>query len=167
MQFGIGSKVVHPCYGAGTIVNIQEKEIDDEIRRYYVIRTISRPMQLMVAVENAESAGLRGVGQETSLRQTLSAGAVPPADGDISTDLRGRQNEMREQLKSGDFYQVVRVVRQLFFLNNRRPLGSVDRQLFDQGKELIAGELALSMDAQLNDAMHEVESVLATMFGIG
>ncbi len=163
MAYIVGSKVVHPCYGAGTIVKIQNKEVDAAVRSYYVISTISRPMQLMVAVDNADSAGLRKVGQETNLRQTLSVGAVRPADNEIPTDLRARQTEMREWLKSGAFDKVVEVVRRLFFLNARRPLGSVDRQMLDQGRELLAGELALSCDTKLNEAMHEIDGVLATM----
>lgn len=165
MMYTVGSKVVHPCYGAGTIVKIQEKDIGTTMRRYYVIYTVGRPMQLMVAVDNAQSVGLRDVGPETSLRETLSAGSIAPSDGEISPDLRGRQMTMRERLKSGEFNQVVDVVRQLFFLNARRPLGSVDRQLFDQGKDLLAGELALSCDAEVTEAMHEIEGVLAHMFG--
>ncbi|MHB1357390.1 MAG: CarD family transcriptional regulator [Anaerolineae bacterium] len=164
-MYTVGAKVVHPCYGAGTIVKIQEKDIGTTIRRYYVIYTVGRPMQLMVAVENAQSVGLRDVGPEISLRETLNAGSVAPVDGEISADLRGRQMAMRERLKSGEFNQVVDVVRQLFFLNARRPLGSVDRQLFDQGKDLLAGELALSCDAEVTDAMHQIEGVLANMFG--
>jgi len=35
-------------------------------------------------------------------------------------------------------------VRLLFFMNNRRPLGTIDRQLFEQGKEMLASELALA-----------------------
>ncbi|NLV73639.1 MAG: hypothetical protein GXY52_02990 [Chloroflexi bacterium] len=162
-MYPVGSKVVHPCYGAGTITKIQEKEVHEETRRYYVIYTINRPMELMVAVENAESTGLRTIGTQEELRQVLAEGATLPGEDEINTDLRARQNEMREWLKSGNFDQVVNVVRQLFFLNSRRPLGSVDRQLFDQGKELLAGELALSSDGNLASAMHEIEGVLAEM----
>ena len=163
MAYHVGSKVVHPCYGAGTIVKIQEKEIDESIRQYYVISTISRPMQLIVAVDNAETAGLRQVGQERCLRQTLSIVGTKPPEAEIPTDLRVRQTEMKEWLKSGSFDRVVEVVRRLFFLNAKRPLGSVDKQLLDQGKELLAGELALSSDTKLNEAMREIDNVLANM----
>ncbi|MHB9032055.1 MAG: CarD family transcriptional regulator [Anaerolineae bacterium] len=162
-MYVVGAKVVHPCYGAGTITQIQVKDQEDQHRSYYVINTISRPMRLMVAVDNAESVGLRNVGQESFLRETLNVGSTPPPDNAISPDLRVRQTEMREWLKSGAFDKVVEVVRRLFFMNTRRPLGSVDRQMLDQGKELLAGELALSCDTKLHDAMHEIDGVLSGM----
>ena len=43
-MFPVGAKVVHPCYGAGTIVRITEKNIGDAARAYYIISTVSRPM---------------------------------------------------------------------------------------------------------------------------
>lgn len=162
-MYPVGSKVVHPCYGAGVVVRVQEKSIGELPHPYYVIRTVSRPMQLMVPVERAQSLGLRSVGEQLGLRGLLETCCNLP-DGAIEPDLRTRQATMREQLKSGHFSEVANVVRTLYFMNNRRPLGTVDRQLFDQGKEFLAGELALATDTQIEQAMQEVEDYLAVMF---
>lgn len=162
-MFTVGSKVVHPCYGAGTVMRIQEKSIGDTTHAYYVINTVSRSMQLMVPVRGADDAGLRQVVSSTSLRSYLVACHDLPQDGEINPDLRSRQTDMREHLKSGNLIEVVDVVRKLYFLNSSRPLGTVDRQLFDQGKELLAGELALATGAEMLTAMQEVEDNLAVM----
>jgi RNA polymerase-interacting CarD/CdnL/TRCF family regulator len=165
MMYSIGHKVVHPCYGAGTIVRIQEKTIGNTNHSYYVIHTVSRPMQLMVAVSRAEEANLRAVGDPSGLRQALSICCEMPAEEDIVRDLRVRQSGMRDRLKSGRFDDVADVARTLFFMSTRRPLGTVDRQLFDQGKELLAGELALAAGVEVIEAMHEVERSLNQMLG--
>jgi len=164
-MFTVGSKVVHPCYGAGTIVRIQEKSIGDSTHAYYVINTVGRSMQLMVPVSGADDAGLRQVLPSASLRGMLVACHDVPQEGEINPDLRSRQTDMREHLKSGNLVEVVDVVRKLYFLNNSRPLGTVDRQLFDQGKDLLAGELALATGSELLAAMQEVEDHLAEMLG--
>lgn len=165
-MFTVGSKVVHPCYGAGTIVRIQNKSIGDTTHAYYVINTVSRSMQLMVPVNGADEAGLRQVLKPSTLREMLEACHDSPGGDDINPDLRSRQADMRERLKSGDLTEVVDVVRQLFYMNNARPLGTVDRQLFDQGKELLAGELALTTGADMLSAMQEVEDNLAIMLDV-
>ena len=162
-MFSIGSKVVHPCYGAGTIVRVQEKSIGTDVHSYYVIRTISRSMQLMVPVNRADSFGLRMVGQEGELRDALLACRDTPSEEAIERDLRARQSDMRERLKSGDYDGVAEVVRTLFFMNSRRALGTVDRQLFEQGKEFLAGELALASNLDISGAMDEVQDHLAKM----
>lgn len=162
-MFAVGSKVVHPCYGAGTVVHVQKKSIGDNARRYYVIEAVCKSMQVMVPVNRATDLGLREVGRQQQLMAVLQSCAVPPEDDEIESDLRARQAAMRDQLKSGSFGSVADVVRKLFFLSEKRPLGTVDRQLFDRGKDLLASELALATDCDLEDAMQLVEEVLSSM----
>jgi|YNPNPStandDraft_1061719.scaffolds.fasta_scaffold17401_3 CarD family transcriptional regulator len=164
MLYAVGSKIVHPCYGAGTITRIQDKTISASSHPYYVIRTVAGGLQLMVPVNNAHTVGLRQVGRAEELRRVLACCATLPQAEELNADARMRQAEMRLSLKSGDFAQVADVVRKLFYLNARRPLGTVDRQLFDQGKELLASELALALDSDLEQAMQELEQHLARMF---
>ena len=163
MMYSIGSRVVHPCYGAGTIVRIQEKSIGDISHSYYVIRTVFKSMVIMVPVHRAQEVGLRDIGDETELRDTLTSCGQLPGEDAIGKDLRARQADMREQLKSGGFGTVADVTRLLFFMNSRRPLGTVDRQLFEQGKEFLAGELALAASMDMECAMQQVERSLVRM----
>ena len=55
------------------------------------------------------------------------------------------------------------MARTLYFLNARRPLGTVDRQLLDQGREFLAGELALAVGQEIDEAMQTVQQHLAMM----
>lgn len=165
-MYSVGNKVVHPCYGAGIIGRVQEKSIGDTSHMYYVIDTVAKAMQIMVPVNRADEMGLRHVGNEGVLRSQLDRCGELPTESEIESDLRARQGDMREQLKSGDFAQVAQVVRVLFFMNNRRPLGTVDRQLLDQGKEMLASELALACDIEIDLATQQVEDTLAEMLRV-
>ena len=162
-DYVIGSKVVHPCYGAGTVIRIQEKSIGETAHAYYVIHTATRSMQLMVPVEKANSLGLRDVGNPLELRGLLDGCAQDPPEAQIGSDLRTRQARMRERLKSGCFADVIDVVAKLYIMNSRRPLGTMDRQLLDQGKELLASELALASSVDVSAAMEELEGVFVRM----
>ena len=159
-MYAVGSKVVHPCYGAGTITRIQETSISEETRQYYIIATVAREMQIMVPVGRASTLGLRDVGEASSLRRTLDECAEATTEDEINADLRVRQAGMREQLKSGQFGEVASVVRMLLLMNSCRPLGTIDRQLLEQGKELLASELALACGVEVSDAMDEIEGNL-------
>ena len=162
-MYQVGSRVVHPCYGAGIVVRIQEKSIGDTIHAYYVIDTVSRPMQLMVPVERADGVNLRPVGLAQELRDCLCVCAEPPQDDEINKDLRARQASMRDLLKSGVFSEIVGMARMLYFMNSKRPLGTIDRQLFDQSKDFIAGELALATELEIEQSKQEVENLLMAM----
>jgi len=162
IMYPVGCKVVHPFYGAGTICHIQEKRIGEQQHSYYVILTICKSMQLMVPVKAAQSLGLRTVGEAAGLRQALSDCRAAPVQ-EIEKDLHLRQAEMREGLKSGSYERVAGVVRQLYMMGSRRTLGTVDRQLLDQGKDLLASELAVASGVALDQAMQEIESCLITV----
>jgi len=164
--FDVGSKVVHPCYGAGTVVRIQSKSISTESHSYYVINTVAKGMQVMVPVHRADDAGLRKVGGARRLRTALKVCRSQPEEEALKGDLRARQTEMRERLKSGDFREVAQVVRALYYLNRQRPLGTVDRQLYEQGKEFLASELSLALEVESTAAMDEVEGNLVQMMAI-
>ena len=164
-MYVVGSKVVHPCHGAGTIVRVQKKSIGEIQHTYYVIDTIGKSMQIMVPISRAESVGLRDVGDAPGLREQLLSCGEPPVADEIESDFRTRQTALHEELKSGEFCVVTQAVRTLYFLNSQRPLGMLDRQMFDNGKQLLASELALASDQDLQSALDEVEANLATMFG--
>jgi len=166
--YSIGSKVVHPAHGAGTIVAIQEKSLGDLRRTYYVIDTLSTGVtagtrQLMVPVSRAIPSGLRRAGKASRLRNALRQ-CIPPKEGDIDKDYRTRQVAMRELLNSGSFTQVVDAVLTLYVLHMKRPLGVVDRQLFDHGKGILASELAVATNTEMEDALREVEDSLAAIY---
>ena len=162
-NYGVGSKVVHPWHGAGTVVGVTEKSIGESTHTYYVIDTAVRSMQVMVPVHRAEELGLRDVGNPSSLRDALYCCADQPPESASGEDLRSRQASMRERLKSGSFEEVASVVAVLYIMNDRRSLGTVDRQLLDQGKEFLASELALAASIEVTDAMAEVETTLERM----
>jgi CarD family transcriptional regulator len=164
-MYTVGAKVVHPCHGAGTIVHIQEKSIGDISHTYYVIKTASssRSMQLMVPVNRADDVGLRQVGKPSKLRKALQSCSEKPAEDDIEKDFRTRQSIVTDKLKSGQFEEITDAVRDLFFLNTLRPLGMTDRRTLEEGKEILAGELALAAGLDIGDAMKEINESLAAM----
>lgn len=162
-MYTVGSKVVHPSRGAGTIVGIRSKTIDERSRTYYVIDTVDESMRLMVPVKQAEDGRLRRVGKETRLRKTLATLRVAPPGDERLADYRVRHKVMREKLKTGRFEEVASAVCVLFCLSSRRSLGMTDRRLFDQGKDFLAGELALASGLELSEAMEEIQDRLAQM----
>ena len=163
MPYTVGSKVVHPRLGAGTVMDIQEKSIGDLTRTYYVIDPVAASMELMVPVERADDLGLRPAKDALEVRFMLSACGVAPEPELIEADSKLRREGMRQHLRSGRFSAVVDAVRTLFYLNAERPVGLSDRQLLNRGKELLAGELALALDLDMEEAMQEVEDRLTEM----
>jgi CarD family transcriptional regulator len=102
-MYSVGSNVVHPCYGAGTIRQIQTKTLGETSHRYYVIRMMigPHPMQVMVPVHGADDIGLRPVCKPSRLRKALDSCLVAPSKQDMEFDYRARKSEMQELIKTG------------------------------------------------------------------
>ena len=58
-EFKIGDKVLHPLYGAGTVVAIEEQRDNGTVRDYYVIELVRPTGRLLTPVDRAEQMGLR------------------------------------------------------------------------------------------------------------
>jgi CarD family transcriptional regulator len=160
-HYQIGAKVVHPNHGAGTVVNIESKNIGTACHRYYVIETHS--MEVMVPVGRADVMGLRRVGVLTALRSALTCCATPPDEEEVAQDHRARKAALDEQLKTGSFEHAVHAARLLFFLNTKRPLGIIDRRLYDRAMNMLASELALASGVEIDEAEEEIEGRLGLM----
>ena len=162
-MYAVGSKVVHPSHGAGTIVGIQQKRIGDRSREYYIIDTVDQSMQLMVPVRRAEDGRLRQVGREAKLREVLATLCVTPPEDKGLDDYRTRRSVIGDKLKTGRFEEAASAVRSLFFRGCQRRLGMTDRQMLKDGKDFLAGELALAADLELAEAVEEIQDGLAQM----
>ena len=57
--FNVGDKVIHPSYGAGTILEINEKQVGEQQCTYYIIDLLTQAGTLMVPVSRADELGLR------------------------------------------------------------------------------------------------------------
>jgi CarD family transcriptional regulator len=163
VAFQVGSRVVHPCYGAGEIVRIREKSIGEISHTYYVIEAVVGDMELMVPVKRADEVGLREVEPMSTLDRVLELCTVQPDPEEMESDYRRRKAELGEALKSGDYAEVADVARRLYFRGTTRVLGATDRAMLNRAKDLLASELAMSAGADAEWAMERVESCLAAM----
>ena len=70
-MFEIGEKIFYPMHGAGVIVDIQEKEILNQVEKFYVAK-MPGEVKLMLQVKSAENLGLRPlVSEEEANRNNL------------------------------------------------------------------------------------------------
>ncbi|MHB0859207.1 MAG: CarD family transcriptional regulator [Anaerolineae bacterium] len=161
MLYEIGNKVVHPGYGAGTIVQVAEKQMHGEIHTYYVMQCLEGSMRVLVPTKSAATIGLRAVGKASSLREVLADCSGVPNEDTVVRDFRARSLAIQERLKSGSFREVAEAVQILYHLEAERALSMSDREMCARGENMLASELALATNQELQTARREVEDSLA------
>ena len=158
-MFNVGDKVIHPAYGAGTILEIEDKRIGEQQRTYYVIELLTQTGTLMVPVSRASELGLRlPVEQPDHVLTVLTSEPVS-----LSNDHRERQEIISTDIRSGDVLKISEAVRDLAFRDREDKLTEADLKLYRQAQDFLVGELALSQNVDMDTAREQVTSVLETL----
>jgi CarD family transcriptional regulator len=161
MMFQIGDTVIHPGYGAGTVVDIGKLHCLGGGKPYYSIELADgSKTRVWVPVRDADKRGVRHPTPASQLIQiwrVLSAGPEP-----MSPDHDERSGCLQAKLRVGDAESVAEVVRDMFWASHRsRRLTILDKELYDRGLALLSSEVAVVQGCDLAAAEETISGVLA------
>lgn len=157
-MFSIGDKVVYPMHGAGTIQNIEEKEVLGETRAYYILRIPYGNLQVMVPVHGSDAAGLRPIVSEETLCNVMDVLSAESTPMDENWNRRYREN--MDKLRSGDPARVAEVIRNLMRVEREKRLSTGEKKLLANARQILASEIVLVRDVAEKDAMDMIDSAV-------
>jgi CarD family transcriptional regulator len=158
MEFSVGDKVVHPHHGPGRIARIERKEVLNGAKRYYVIEIPSQGLTVYVPRRSAHAIGVRRAMRPATRRRVLSTLRSRPRR--LPEDYRERQEVVAERLVSSEPLRIARVVRDLAGHRRRAHLTRRDTDLLNRGIDLLATEIALVTDQEVDEVSGTIKSVL-------
>jgi CarD family transcriptional regulator len=157
MIFKVGDKVVHPQYGVGQVVRLDEREFEPGVmRRYYEI-SIPGGSTVWVPVDLTPS-GLRELTAKSEIarcRQILSSLPSP-----LSEDARLRQSDLSVRLKQGTIAAHCEVVRDLAAHGAHKPISGTIAAFLQSTQNVLCQEWATVEGITLAEAAAEVEALL-------
>ncbi len=163
MKYNIGDKIVYPMHGAGIVEAIEEQEIMGTKQTYYIMRIPIGDMKVMIPTCNAEEVGLRDVIDEDEADKVLASFKACPTEMDSNWNKRYRENA--ERIKSGNIYEVVRVVKNLMYRDKSRGLSTGERKMLNGAKQILVSELVVAKNTKQSDIeniMNEIVSAELT-----
>lgn len=157
MQLKIGDLVVHPAFGIGHIVEIEEKPFSGkETRPYYKIVRLKHTM--WIRVEAQEVTGLRLVTAKNDLDYYRDLLKGPPSP--LNANLQQRQMELVRRLTQGSFQGVCEVMRDLTAGNWREPLGRAEMTTLQKTRDSLSQEWATAAGISTTEALREIDLLL-------
>lgn len=157
-MFSVGDKVVHPMHGAGVIADIVSEKVAGTVQEYYVFKMPVGGLVLKIPVATSHLVGLRDVVDAQVADAVMSA--LGSMEVDMTSNWNHRYRENMQRLKSGDLYEVARVIKGLAFRDNQRGLSNGERKMLHTAKQIFISEMVLVMDrdyqmieSQLSKAM--------------
>ncbi len=157
-MFQIGDKVVHPMHGAGIVESIVQKEVNGVTREYYILKLPVRSMVVMVPTEHSGEIGVRPVVGSAEADRILASISQLPVEAVSSWNRRYRMN--MERMKSGNLFEVARVVKSLTLRENDRGLSTGERKMLHAAKQILISELVMSKDSSYEDMEEQINIAL-------
>jgi RNA polymerase-interacting CarD/CdnL/TRCF family regulator len=155
--FEVGDKVVHPQYGVGQIVKLEDREFErGDSRRYYEIH-IPGGSTVWVPVDLSNS-GLRRLANKRELdhcRAILKGPASP-----LMEDGRVRQSALVAHLKQGTLEAQCEVVRDLSAFVAHKPAYGTITAFLETMLRVLCQEWAIVEETTVSEAMSEISSLL-------
>lgn len=156
MEFKIGDYVVHPQYGVGQVVKMDERQFEPGTKlRYYEIlipgSTVWVPMDL-------STSGLRRLTVQSEIahcRKILEARPLP-----LTEDVRFRQSSLAARLRQGTIRAQCEVVRDLYAHGEHRSLNGTIGLLYKAARDVLCQEWAAVEGVTLAEATREIDLLL-------
>ncbi|SHJ00127.1 transcriptional regulator, CarD family [Dethiosulfatibacter aminovorans DSM 17477] len=157
-MYNLGDKIVYPMHGAGVIESIEEKEILGEIKKYYVIAMPLGDMKLMVPIDNADDIGVRNVIDYTDVNKVFTVLKQDTEITELNWNKRYRKN--MDKMKSGDIFEVARIVRNLAFRDKEKGLSAGEKKMLNNAKQILISELILAEGSSSDFMNSKIEDII-------
>jgi CarD family transcriptional regulator len=159
-MFRIGDTVIHPGYGAGTVVDIEELQCLGNDKPYYSIELSDESKtRVWVPVKDAGKKGVRHPTPKSQLSQIWRVLRAEPET--LSPDHNERYKSLQEKLRGGDISQVAKVVRDMFWKDHRsRKLTIQGKRLYERGLVFLTSEVAVMQGCDFAVAEAKISNIL-------
>lgn len=158
-MFLIGDKISYPVFGAGYILNIEDRIIQGEIKKYYII-SFTNGMEAMIPVYSTEASRIRkaiGTDECEHIMDILRCkGEVLPDKWNI------RNHYYNDSIRNGDIYRLALVLSSIEDLSKIKELSKSEERIFQSILELVAGEIALSSSQDFTEVKESILKALSS-----
>ena len=160
MLFEVGETVVYPHHGAATIIEVKDRIIKGETKKYLKLNVTQGDLIIEVPADNVDLVGVRDVIGKDSLERVFDVLRAPFTEEPTNWSRRYKAN--LEKLASGDVIKVSEVVRDLWRRDQDRGLSAGEKRMLAKARQILVSEIALALKADEDHASGVLDEVLAS-----
>ncbi|EEI82445.1 CarD family transcriptional regulator [Anaerococcus tetradius] len=149
-MFKIGDKIVYPMHGAGIIDSIEKKEFLGEEKDYFILKMPIGDMDISIPTNKINDMNIRDVISKEEGDRVLKILDDEPSDMSSNWTVRYRQNQ--EILKTGDIFEIAKMVRNLAILDKDKGLSTTEKKLLNRSRRILASELVMAGSLEKEEA---------------
>ena len=154
----VGDRVVYPNQGVCRVTSVESKEVAGQTLTFVTMKREEDGAVVMVPEAKVRSIGLRKVAVRADVERVFTFLRSDSDKANLDWKQRARTNV--ERMSQGGLMGLAEVVKGLQVLSELRPLPTKERELYDNARHLLVGELAGSVSVAGVDAEDSVDVVL-------
>ncbi len=154
----VGDRVVYPNQGICRITGVSTKQIAGQSWEVVTLSREEDGATVMVPRAKVMGIGLRKVADVAAIDKVFDELASPTNDPQLDWKVRHRENA--DRMSGGGLFGTVEVLRSLHTLSRVRPLPPKERELYDNARHLLVGEIAAAMNIPLHVAEDNLDYAL-------
>jgi CarD family transcriptional regulator len=155
-MYKIGDKIVYPMHGAGIIEAIEEREIFEETKPYYIMQIVSEGLQILIPVDKVDDIGVRTIVSQSVIDEMIESLKLPMDV--MEKNWNRRYREHLERLKTGDIFEVAKVVKNLILLDRLKGLSTGEKKMLNNARNFIVSEMVLIQDKDKQEILDLINS---------
>ncbi len=157
-MFQIGDKIAHPMHGAGIIEGVEVEKVGGVMREYFVLKLLVNTMDVMIPVDTCQEMGVRAVISGADADKIFHA--LEESEEDVAQNWNKRYRDNMEHLKSGDLFEVARVVKSLTDRDKVKGLSTGERKMLHFARQILISEIVLAKDSTYELVEQELDRTL-------
>ena len=138
-MYSRGDQIVHPRYGAGTIVGKKKLTFNGKTRPYHIVELVGNRGEVMIPVEVANDMNIRPAIEDLTIIEEVFA--EPPSI--LSDDYRSRQAAIQKQIQTREPEAMATALRDLFWREKLDKLTSVEMKMKSSVMKMLSHEIAV------------------------
>ena len=137
-------------HGAGIIDSIEKKEFLGEEKDYFILKMPIGDMDISIPTNKINDMNIRDVISKEEGDRVLKILDDEPSDMSSNWTVRYRQNQ--EILKTGDIFEIAKMVRNLAILDKDKGLSTTEKKLLNRSRRILASELVMAGSLEKEEA---------------
>jgi CarD family transcriptional regulator len=157
--FNVGDKVVYPHHGAGIVERVEERDVEGERIRFFILRLCRGDLKITVPETSTESVGLRGVIGRSEVKSVFEV--LHQGQSQMPSNWNHRFKKNRDKIRSGDVYQLAEVVRNLSIREREKGLSTGEKRMLNQARQILLSEIIYVLNIDDDKAAKMLDDVFS------
>ncbi|MCX7951522.1 MAG: hypothetical protein N2594_06165 [Clostridiales bacterium] len=153
-MFNIGSKIYHYKYGGGIITNIEDREVMNEIKRYYTINFLIDNVELMMPIDEKTHSKLRSISSLNDIESIKEILKEKPKK--LPLKWIDRLKFYTEAMTKGDIFIIAEVIRDINANRKNKVLSKSEEKILEDFILLLSSEISLILDVSINETRDKI-----------